>query len=470
MSQFSVRKVTGALFVVCIVTATAARAQTFTTLVNFDLTNGRTPLYGALVQGTDGDLYGATATGGSGDGCGDGAACGTAFRLTLAGDMTTVHDFCSEQSCPDGSTPFGGLLLASDGNLYGTTSEFPDGGTIFEIARGGKLTTLHAFDGADGDTPYAGLIQAANGKFYGTTYFGGTNNRGTVFSISASGTLTTLHNFHVSDGEYPFAGVIQATDGKFYGTASFGGAYGEGTAFRLTSAGGFATVYNFCHDPGCLDGSWPVGGLLLANDGNLYGTTRTGGKNGVGTVFRVAQAGKFTLLHTFDKSDGDSPVGTLIQGTDGNLYGTTIYGGANNDGTIFRITLQGALTKIHDFNGEDGSVPIGTLRQDTNGIFYGTTSAGGIYGEGTIFSLSMGLGPFVTFVRSVAKVGQTGGILGQGFTGTTSVSLNGVPASFKVISDTFIKATVPVGATTGYVTVTTPSGTLTSNVPFRVIP
>lgn len=116
----------------------------------------------------------------------------------------------------------------------------------------------------------------------------------------------------------------------------------------------------------------------------------------------------------------------------------------------------------------------GGLLQATTGTFYGTTAVGGEgqcagSGCGTVFSLDMGLGPFVTFVRAAGRVGQTSGILGQGFTGTTSVSLNGTPASFTVVSDTYIRATVPVGATTGYVTVTTPSGTLTSNVPFHVI-
>jgi uncharacterized repeat protein (TIGR03803 family) len=132
------------------------------------------------------------------------------------------------------------------------------------------------------------------------------------------------------------------------------------------------------------------------------------------------------------------------------------------------------LTTLHAFcsqtNCPDGVSILGGLLQATDGIFYGTTQQGGAYNYGTVFSLSTGLGPFIALVRNSGKVGQTGGILGQGFTGTTSVSLNGVPATFTVVSDTFINATVPAGATTGYVTVTTPSGTLISNVPFHVIP
>ena len=147
-------------------------------------------------------------------------------------------------------------------------------------------------------------------------------------------------------------------------------------------------------------------------------------------------------------------------------------------GTIFQITPAGVLTTLHSFDGTDGDFPAGGLFQATNGILYGTTASGGKYTSddcyeetcGTLFSLDMGLSPFVAFVVPAGKVGQTGGILGQGFIGTTSVMLNGVPANFKVVSDTYLTATVPAGATTGYVTVTTPSGTLTSNVPFRVIP
>ncbi len=151
-------------------------------------------------------------------------------------------------------------------------------------------------------------------------------------------------------------------------------------------------------------------------------------------------------------------------------------------GTVYSFTPDGQLKTLYDFCSEsncaDGYFPTSTLLQGTNGIIYGTTTYGGLgvcnnlngVGCGTVFSLEMGLRPFVALVRGIARVNQQFGILGQGFTGTTAVSLNGMPAQFTVVSDTFIKATVPAGATTGYVTVTTPSGTLTSNKPFVVIP
>jgi len=175
-------------------------------------------------------------------------------------------------------------------------------------------------------------------------------------------------------------------------------------------------------------------------------------------------------------ADGAFPSSALAWASDGNAYGTASLGGDlpcgvedTGCGTIFKITPAGALTTLHTFEGTDGDFP-GPLVQGTDGTFYGVTASGGAGGDGTIFNLSVGLSSFVRLPQDSGEVGQSGGILGQGFTGTTGVFFNGTPANFTVESDTYIRATVPAGATTGYVTVTTPSGTLTSNVPFRVIP
>jgi uncharacterized repeat protein (TIGR03803 family) len=464
------------VFVVYTAMASVSHAQVFMTLASFDGTDGATPYYGALAQGADGSLFGTTLFGGV-ETCGNSLGCGTAFMVTLAGQLSTVHIFCLDAGCPDGAEPIGGLLLAGDGNLYGTTSSYPEAGTVFKIDTRGRLTTIQTFNGGDGAGPYAGLVQGVDGSFYGTTSEGGTNDYGTAFRISPAGILTTLRDFSSSDGKFPYAKLALATNGDFYGTAINGGTHGLGTVFRLSSSGAFSVLYDFCSLPNCADGGAPTGGLLWANDGNFYGTTSSGGSRlcSCGTVFRMSPTGKVTVIHTFNNGDGNTPANNgdgntpaagVIQGTDGNLYGTTVGGGTNDYGTIFRIAHNGALTTLHNFD-ENGSVPSADLLQDTNGIFYGTTSHGG---DGTIFSLDLGLGPFITFVRAFGKIGQTGGILGQGFTGTTSVSLNGTPVSFTVVSDTYIRGTVPVGATTGYVTVTTPSGTLSSNVPFQVIP
>jgi len=450
-----------------------ASAQTFTTLVTFNSRNGGVPL-SFLTQGEGGNLLGMTAIGGTSRNCTHG--CGTIFRLTQSGALTTLFDFDSYH----GSGPQGGLILASDGNFYGTT---PDGGenefgTVFRVTPAGALKTRYRFNGLDGGGPYAPVVQGTDGQFYGTTVIGGGHKNchgqtcGTIFKISSRGKLTTLYRFNGKDGAWPFSGLVQAADENFYGTTPEGGKHGSGTVFSITPTGSLKQLYSF-------DGGGP-GALVQALDGNFYGTTG-GGANGYGTVFRITPEGELATLHNFSGDDGSSPYGRLIQASDGNLYGITEQGGDPSCarygcGTVFQITLSGTLTTIHSFHGEDGELPYGGLLQDTSGIIYGTTSegadftCGGGYGCGAVFSIDMGLGPFVTFVRSLGRVGGTGGILGQGFTGTTAVSLNGTPADFTVVSDTFIKATVPPGATTGYVSVTTPSGVLKSNVPFQVIP
>jgi uncharacterized repeat protein (TIGR03803 family) len=268
------------------------------------------------------------------------------------------------------------------------------------------------------------------------------------------------------------------SDGALYGVTSGGGINGIGTIFKITASGTFTKIYDFDE----IHGADPQGSLLLSADGNMYGTTNAGGGLNLGTVFKLTPTGVVTVLHSFDSIDGASPEAGLVQASDGKLYGTTFFGGTNGNGTIFSITTDGALTTIYnfpDFHSVDGANPYG-LMQHTNGKFYGTTKQGGISdncdsfgatGCGTVFSLDVGLGPFVKFVVPSGKVGAVTQILGTGLTGTTAVTFNGVPASsFKVVRDTFIKATVPAGATTGPVTITTPTGTLTGNVNFTVLP
>jgi uncharacterized repeat protein (TIGR03803 family) len=334
------------------------------------------------------------------------------------------------------------------------------------------VTTLHSFDNADGANPYSALLQASDGNFYGTTALGGNiincnGGCGTIFKIAPSGALLTLHKFDSTDGANPTGAMIEGADGNLYGTTENGGANNAGTVFKIDAQSALSTLHSFDG----ADGSNVFAGLVQGTDGNFYGTT-IGGGVGFGTVFKITPAGVLTTLA--DLRYEAEPNAGLVQATDGNFYGATTFGGnticnINGCGTLFEFTLNSGLSALHSFDGADGNYPTSSLLQATNGILYGTTTAGGSEGEGTVFSLDVGLGPFVAFVRSYGKVGQTGGILGQGFTGTTSVSLNGIPAIFSVKSDTYLTATVPPGATTGYVTVMTPSGTLTSNVPFRVL-
>jgi uncharacterized repeat protein (TIGR03803 family) len=470
-------------------TTTASLAQTnLTTIVSFNQTNGASPSM-VLTQGADGNFYGTTTEGGV-------AFSGTFFKMSPTGMLTSLYSFCNPD-CRGGGLPVGSLLQTPSGNFYGATAAGGTNGpfhnccgTVFKVTASGTLTTLYSFcalaNCADGDEPSGGLVQARNGNFYGATTSGGICENctigGTLFEITPTGKMTAFHGFDGTDGSYPLGGLIQGSNGSLYGETD-GGETPSGTLFEIT-LGGKLNSYIFNYQNGI--GYHPVGGLIQATDGDFYGVTEFGGSNygcnaeGCGTVFKITPGGKLTTLYNFcglpNCADGAFPNGPLVQATDGNFYGTT--SGEAGDlvasaGTVFQITPEGRFTTLYTFcalaNCADGEFPTAGLLQATNGTFYGTTSQGGAY-YGSIFSLSVGLGPFVSFMRNSAKVGQQFGILGYGLTGTSSVSLNGISTEFTIVSNTFITTTVPAGATTGYVTVTTPSGTLTSNVPFHVLP
>lgn len=408
---------------------------TLTTLYNFcsktNCADGSLP-YAGLVQDTNGSLYGTTVAGLEDE-------RGTAFKITLGGTLTTEYDFCSQSGCTDGADPYAGLIQASNGNLYGVTAFGGkyDFGSIFEINAGGALRTLYSFCPAtgckDGAEPYGRMVQAANGKFYGTTQTGGANNN-SACAPEGCGTV------------FEFSGVAPTT------------------------------LYSFCAKSACADGQTPNGALIVGTDGNIYGTTLAGGgSSNTGTVFKLTPTGKLTTLHSFCPetgcTDGEVPFAGLVQANDGNLYGTTVSGGLG-PGTIFKITTSGTLTTIYDFCSEsgcvDGSSPNGQLIQGTNGEFYGTTFNGGAHGYGAIYSLATGLGAFVEMRPTSGKVKAKVTLLGTDLTGATSVTFNGTAATFTVVSSSEITTTVPTGATTGTVEVKTPRGTLKSNVVFTV--
>jgi uncharacterized repeat protein (TIGR03803 family) len=487
MKRTRLLSLASSLLCMFVLTATAASAQTFNLLATFDGSNGAQP--GSLVQGLDGNLYGTTGVGGT-------YQWGTVFQVTPAGSLTTLWSFCKVKDCPDGQNP-GGLMLGEDGNFYGGTAYggTHSGGTIFRITTAGVRSTVYNFcaqaNCSDGAIS-SGLVQSAAGTFFGTTLQGGNaGSDGTIFRSAGAHTVTTLHTFcsraNCADGGYP-SGLIQAANGNFYGTTSIGGSSNQyeiyGTIFRMAPNGTFSTLYQFCSQANCTDGYGPEAGLVQGSDGNFFGVTPFGGNppncygGGCGTVFRITQEGNLTTLYTFCSqvgcTDGGAPIGGLIEANDGNFYSTTEWDGFNSAGTIFRITAQGTLTTLYNFCASmpctDGSNPRATLVQHTNGKIYGTTISGGANDQGVVFSLDLGLPPFVEALPLAGSVGKAVKILGQGLTGTTSVSFNGTTSSFTVQSDTCLSATAPSGATTGYITVNTPSGTLSSNKQFQVVP
>lgn len=439
-----------------------ANSQTYTVLYKFQK-NGIDPIYpawtGLFAQGRDGNLY-STAQGGGANGY------GAVFQLTPAGKMTVLHPFTFEE----GDHSESGLTLGTDGSLYGTTH----GGTVFKITTSGAFKVLHTFDGSEGSQPKAPPIQGTDGNFYGTTFYGkgGRSGSGMVYKMTPKGKLTVLYQFDFTHGGAPI-GLIQGTDGNFYGTAEVGGTGKLGVVFKITSGGKLTVLYNF-DGP---HGQEPIGPIIQASDGNFYGTTYRGGTNNIGVVYKMTPTGALTVIHNFNVGDA-FPLAGLVEATDGNFYGAASRGTATGHGQLFQITPEGKYTVLHNMphNTAKGSAPEVSLFQHTNGTLYSDTYEGGgtpcVAGCGLLYSLGMGLGPFVSFVGPLSSgaVGETIEILGQGLTGTTKVSFHGLPATFTVVSDTYLTAVVPAGATSGSVIVKTPSGTLTSNKVFRVTP
>jgi uncharacterized repeat protein (TIGR03803 family) len=376
-----------------------ANAQTIHDLYDFsstgngDYLNGALPFAG-LVHDRRGNLYGTTLGGGA-------FAYGTVFKLTPSDSETVLHSFTFNG--PEGWEPEGDLVLDDEGNLYGTTYyggyfggiDGIDGyGTVFEVDASGNETVLHTFVDTDGAFPQAGLIRDWEGNLYGTTVGGGSSGEGTVFKLSPSGKFTVLHNFTSGsrDGQNP-AGPLLLDDGNLYGTTFTGGTEGSGTIFKLERDGHETILHNF---NAVIDGAFPETRLIRDRAGNLYGTTgfygpsSTSGAQTVGTVFKLDRDGKLNVLYTFVQSpkEGYSPEG-LVMDRAGNLFGTTGEGGTANRGILYKIDREGKETILYNF-GSDSShpaleYPMGNLIMDWKGNIYGVCAGFNTDTEGGIF-------------------------------------------------------------------------------------
>jgi uncharacterized repeat protein (TIGR03803 family) len=451
--------------------AGVSAAQTYTPLYTYSINagaySGILPA-GIMSQGRDGFLYTTVQNNGL-------VSRGTTFKMSLSGVPTTLYNFCSLTGCTDGSYPDGGLILGADGNLYGTTTGggSHNFGTTFKMTPTGTVSTLWNFTagGTDDAAPWYPVLQAQDGNFWGVSSAIYNGTYGAAYKLTPTGTLTGFP-FNYTNGSIPDL-PTQGTDGNFYGVARGGGAHGLGTVYKITPAGVISVLHDFAGYPS--DGNLPVGILAQGNDGNFYGMTYQGGASNVGTVFKITPSGTLTLLYSFTGygfGDGALPYTGLTLGTDGNFYGSTNNGGTKNAGALLKVTPAGAVSVLYSFCSvtcNDGYGPQTPLVQDTNGKFYGN-STGNSLGGAEFFTFDVGLKPFAGLVIWSGKVGKTIGILGQGFTGTTKVSFNGTTAAFTVSSDTFLTATVPAGATTGFITVVTPGATLKSNRKFLVTP
>ena len=444
-----------------------AQAQTYTVLYDapgapgVQYPNGR-----ATAQGRDGNLYTTSQFGGTNN--------GTVFSVTPSGTVTVVAN--------PSFYPQGGVTLGTDGNFYGTNLNGGPSfyGQVYKVTPAGVETVLYNFTGgADGLYPStAAPIEGTDGKFYGTASgSSGIVGPSTAYSVTSGGVFTTLHTFTVAEGQYVYAGLVQGTDGNFYGVAWAGGANSQGTIFKMTKAGAVTVLHNFINT----DGYQPAYPLIQASDGNFYGVASQFGF--YGCIFKITPNGTYTVLHSFAATglEGENPSSSLVQATDGKLYGVTNLGGTDGGGTIYSITTTGTFSVLYNFDYNtsitNGYSPASPLKQNTNGTLYGETTAGGTStycgssGCGVVYSLDVGLGPFVNLVTASGKEGTKIGILGQGFTAASVVKFGGTQATTVTRQGTtFLNATVPAGALTGLVTVTTGATTLTSNNTFRVTP
>jgi uncharacterized repeat protein (TIGR03803 family) len=369
-----------------------AEAQSSTDNVIYSFTggaDGNEPLFSGVVRDRAGNFYGTTYAGGAFN-------YGTVFKVDASGKETVLHSFGGKH---DGRSPYAGVVIGPAGRLFGTTYQggLPNPqcqqgcGIVFEIKHNGEEKVLHRFTGGmDGGLPFGGLIRAPDGTLYGTTEIGGAFGVGTIFKVDTSGAETVLYSFAGQpDAQYPESGLIRDEAGNFYGTTAAGGVSGLGTVFEFDTSGHETLLYSF---GGMFnsDGQNPDAALFRSPTGDLYGTTYLGGTENIGTVFKIDASGHETVLHSFGdaQNDGAYAESSLVSDSRGNLYGTTIQGGIFGipGGIVFRISAEGAYSVVYSFGGKlDGSAPAGPLLRGPNGSFFGTTTSGGKIGAGTVY-------------------------------------------------------------------------------------
>ena len=363
----------------------------------------------ALTFDASGNGYGTTVTGGD-------FGCGTVFQLTPSGGRFTESVLFSFDYFTTGKNPYGGVVVDSKGNLYGTTVAGGFGGicsgdgcgVVYMLSNAGGTwneTVMYSFTGGDdGFGPGGALVSDGNGNFYGTTPDGGANAVGVVYQISpvrgGGWQQTVIHSFTGgNDGAVGSLGaLLRDGSGNLFGVTELGGAFGAGTAFRLSpiQGGGWkmTTLYAFKGQP---DAGFPYGGLIADAHGNLYGTTYYGGKNGMGSVFELdfTRKKEIVLYNFKGGTDGSNTTTTLVFDKAGNLYGTTSMGGnpGCDCGTVFELSPRqggGVQERILHRFGEspDGGYPYYGLTPDSKGDLYGTTVSGGRDTQGVVFKFT----------------------------------------------------------------------------------
>jgi uncharacterized repeat protein (TIGR03803 family) len=383
-----IRLLAGCLAVVALpaVATVEPPVSKLTVIHQFTTDEGYSPNH--LIEDTAGVFFGINSFAGAKGG-------GTAYRVTSSGEFRILHAFDGGSTSLEGFTPLGSLVRAPDGFLYGTTSAGgevggnPGGqGTIYRLTDEGQIDFLHTFTGLDGSWPFGGLMLAADGHLYGTTSLGGSTGGGTVFRWNADNTLTSVYSFPAdgSQGSSVAAPLVQDANGTLYGSTTSGGFGvipdgGGGTIFQLTLNGSLTSLHYFPTFSG-------VSPLTLGPDGVIYATENTG----LGSVFHLTNTGRYLTLFQFPcycgVVAGTGPSGPLTLASDGYLYGTTGGGGAYGYGTIYKMTLDGDLTTVYSFNNDGPNAPVAGLVEGRDGRFYGVTGKSGDSQYGVVFKLA----------------------------------------------------------------------------------
>jgi len=409
----------------------------FTTIHSFGLANDGAFPEGGLALDVKGNLYGTTYRGGNND-----YGYGTIFEISRDGSFTTLATF--DGTVDDGGeNPTGSLVVAS-GKLYGVTANGgtygygtfyeltltgaptePVDGTIYPTTEAGSLEALFSCTETKGGTPAGGLVVDTVSDIVtllGPLQTGGPNNDGAVVRINPNkDRVLDSWDLDDADGSAPRGSLVQGNNGYVYSTASAKGLNDGGTLWGITPSGSFTVLYNFCSLYDCYDGGDPWSGVVLASDGNLYGTALFGGEYNYGNIYQFnLTTNQLTNVYSFSETVGYEAYAPPVQATDGIFYGATFYGGPNNDGAIYSLKLS----------------PVR---------------------------------PFVDAFPPFGGVGATVDIVGNNLKGTTAVTFNGIAATFTVVTNVLIQAVIPEGATTGNVEVTTPHGKVSSARDFVVL-
>jgi uncharacterized repeat protein (TIGR03803 family) len=461
---------------------------------------------GGVTLGTDGNFYGTTYEGGS-------VTAGAVFKVTPSGTYMTLYSFTGGS---DGAYPYAPPVQGNDGNFYGTTTAGGNTvkcnsgcGTIYKITPAGALTTTYQFDITNGYAPYGPLVLGTDGNFYGTAPNGTSANAGVVFKISPAGKFTLLFSFDITRGENPFSGLVQGADGNFYGTTIYGGSTGGGVVFKITPRGKLTVLHSM---NGTTDGARPYGGLVLGSDGNFYGANAYGGTinsncaDGCGTLFKITRKGAYSVLYKFDYTTGATSEITPFQHTSGVVYGESHVGGtgnvnpctAGNCGVFYswKSTSLPAFVSLLPYAGKVGKTVefLGQGFKGTSSVSFGGTAAkfqivsdtyltatvpdlattgsvtvktsAGTLASNKVFRVTPQI---LSFNPTSGPVGTTVTITGVSLKQATKVAFGGVAAtSFTVNSDKQVTASVPTGAQTGHITITTPGGVAVSRDIFTV--